>query len=293
MATKTKIISIAAIVISLIVFILEFSGAFAFLSDKLLLKHDYIGENKLVFVDVDDGNCAIIQSGDKTAIINFGGVLDGGNSLIKAIRKYRITKVDYAFVNLSDENHLGGFISISDLVDINKVVIPNLEDFTDNNSVTSLAVKEEILNHYNYEIVELNKNYQVGEFTVTPFYYKPNILIPNGRAVIYKVFANEHSAIIGGSFHKDIMYELLAQDYNLKTDIFLIPGFSSGESLSLPFINSLNAKYLISSSAFKNDYYIQQDIEFLKKNHNIYRTDINGDIVFYFNKDGLILKTER
>ena len=123
MATKKKIAIIVILIISLIVFLLETLGLFELLKDKLLFTHDYIGENKVIFADVGDGNCAIVQSGGKTAIFNFGGVKDGGNSLIKAIRKYRITKIDYAFITICDENHLGGFIAISNLVDIDKIII--------------------------------------------------------------------------------------------------------------------------------------------------------------------------
>lgn len=293
MATKTKVIIIIASILSIVVFVLESFGVFSFLSDKLLLKYDYLGGNKLIFVDVDDGNCAIIQSGNKTAIINFGGVEDGGNSLIKAIRKYRITKVDYAFITLCDQNHLGGFLAVSDLIDIDKIIIPNLQDFIDDNSSTALAVRKKILKDYNYETVEVNKNFEIGEFTVTPFYYEPKVLFPNGRAVIYKLYSNNHSAIIGGNFHNDIMYELLARNEKVSADVFLLPGFSNSESLKLPFINNLNSKYLVSSSSFKNDVFVQDDIEILSKSHNLLRTDVNGDITFYFNKEDIIVKTER
>ena len=293
MATKTKVVLTIAVIISLLVFVLEFSGAYEFLSDKLLLKYDYIGNDRLIFVDVDDGNCALVQSDNQTAIINFGGVKDGGNSLIKAIRKYRITKIDYAFITVCDQNHLGGFIALTDLVDINKVVIPNLDDFDYEHSATSLAVKDKILNDFNYEVVEINKTYKLGEINLTPFYYEPSTFDAKGRAVLYKISSTSHSAIIGGSFHKDVMYELLANNAKLETDIFLIPGFSDNASWNLPFFNSLKAKYLISSSGFKNDSVVQQDIEFLKQNYNIYRTDVNGDIMFYFKKNGLILNTER
>ena len=293
MATKTKVVLTIAVIISLLVFVLEFSGAYEFLSDKLLLKYDYIGNDRLIFLDVDDGNCALVQSDNQTALINFGGVKDGGNSLIKAIRKYRITKIDYAFITVCDQNHLGGFIALTDLVDINKVVIPNLDDFDYEHSATSLAVKDKILNDFNYEVVEINKTYKLGEINLTPFYYEPSTFDAKGRAVLYKISSTSHSAIIGGSFHKDVMYELLANNAKLETDIFLIPGFSDNASWNLPFFNSLKAKYLISSSGFKNDSVVQQDIEFLKQNYNIYRTDVNGDIMFYFKKNGLILNTER
>ena len=293
MATKTKVVLTIAVIISLLVFVLEFSGAYEFLSDKLLLKYDYIGNDRLIFLDVDDGNCALVQSDNQTALINFGGVKDGGNSLIKAIRKYRITKIDYAFITVCDQNHLGGFIALTDLVDINKVVIPNFDDFDYEHSATSLAVKDKILNDFNYEVVEINKTYTLGKINLTPFYYEPSAFDAKGRAVLYKISSTSHSAIIGGSFHKDIMYELLANNAKLETDIFLIPGFSDNASWNLPFFNSLKAKYLISSSGFKNDSVVQQDIEFLKQNYNIYRTDVNGDIMFYFKKNGLILNTER
>jgi len=293
MATKKKVMLIIAVIVSLIVFILEYSGSFEFLSNKLLLTYDFMGEDKLIFVDVDYGNCAIVQSGNKTAIINFGGIKDGGNSLVKAIRKYRITKVDYAIITVCNENHLGGFMALCDLVDIDKVIIPNIEDFTKENNITSLTVKDKILNDCSYELVEPFKPYMLGNFALAPVYYNAKALNSAGNAVLYKISLNNHSAIIGGSFHKDITYNLLSSDLNLKADIFLLPGFSDNSNWNLPFITTLNAKYLVSSSSFKNDAEIQLDFEFLKQKHKIYRTDVNGDITFYFNKDELKVFSER
>lgn len=291
--TIIKVLVILGCILSLVLFMLKVTGVTDSISYKLLQTYDYDGNDKLVFLDVADGNSAIIQSENKTAIINFGGIKDGGNSLIKAIRKYNITKFDYAFITVCDEKHLGGFMAISDLVDIEKVIIPNIDGFLGENIITNNVVCEKIINNYKYAIVNLNQEYKVGNFSLTPLYYTPNMLTPSGRAVLYKISAYNYSALIGGSFDKDIMYELLATNQNIQADIFLLPGFSDNKNWNIPFINSLKAKYIVSSSAFKNDAYLQEDLELLSKSFILYRTDINGDISFYFNKDSLFAKTQR
>ncbi len=288
---KIIILSIATVVIGLIVFILESCGVVDSLKEKLLFTYDTNGQNKVIFVDVQDGNCAIIQSGDKTAIINFGGVKDGGNSLIKAIRKYRITKIDYAFITITDEYHLGGFMALCDMVTIDKVITPNFDDYVLNNSPTALIVKDK-LNSLNCEIVELNKTYVLGNFSLKPIYYYHKALSSSGRAVLYQITDGKHSLVLGGNFSDDIIFEQYKKNKLFKTDILLLPGFSDSFGWNYNYFKDVGAKYLVSSSAYYNDSNIQNDFDSLSKRYNLYRTDINGDITFYFN-DEIKVVTEK
>ena len=286
MESKTKIIiyiaCAVAFVFSLVVFIIEVCGHTG-LRDKLIFNYDYIGENKIIFTNVGDANCTILKSGNEVAVFSFGGVLDGGNSLIKAIRKYQITTVDYAFVNITDENHLGGFMVLNNLTTINNVVSPSINDYEFNNTPTALAAKETILS-LNHEFVNLNKNYKVGNFTVTPIYYSKNALSSEGRAVIYKVTFGEYSAIIGGNFSQDIMFENYINNELPTADILLLPGFSDNSHWNLSFFDDIKVKYVVSSSDYKNNLFIQNDYKLLQEKFNLYRTDVDGDITFYFNE---------
>ena len=81
------------------------------------------------------------------------------------------------------------------------------------------------------------------------------------------------------------MYEFMLEKREVKADILLLPTFSEPTAWNYDFFKFINAKYLVSSSAFVNDFHTQEDLNFLGKAFNLYRTDINGEIIFYFGDD--------
>ena len=71
------------------------------------------GAVKIVFVDVGQGDCALVMSGGKTALID-GGIADEGmKTLPTVLDHYNIDKVDYAIMSHWDSDHVGGLLSLA------------------------------------------------------------------------------------------------------------------------------------------------------------------------------------
>lgn len=70
------------------------------------------GAAKIVFIDVGQGDCALVMSGGKTALID-GGVTDEGlKTLPCVLDHYNISSVDYAIMSHWDKDHVGGLLSL-------------------------------------------------------------------------------------------------------------------------------------------------------------------------------------
>ena len=250
-SSKKKIVKIVAILsfaLCLVLALLGHYGLFPNYKEKLLGTYVNNGINKIRFINVNDGNSIIIESGEEKAIIDFGGINDGGDLLLKALRKYRLTNIKYAFITSCDVYHLGGFIKTAETIKINKVIMPNILNFKDMGSVTALTVKEKILNDYNYKTAKTNQCYYVGDFKIEVMYYNSNAASFNNRNVVFKISCNNHTLLYGGNFGKGIMLELLKTNKNIKSDILLLPGFSNTSSWNIDFFKNVQPKYIVSSS---------------------------------------------
>lgn len=97
------------------ILLLAFSGA-----GLLILKPASVHGLKVTFLDVGQGDGIVIQTGNKTILV------DGGSSSEKKLGEYRlepflksqgINRIDYAFISHSDQDHINGFIYLLESCD--------------------------------------------------------------------------------------------------------------------------------------------------------------------------------
>lgn len=74
--------------------------------------HIKYGVAGIVFVDVGQGDCALVMAGGKTALIDGGVVSEGLDTLPYVLDHYNIDKVDYAIMSHWDLDHVGGLLSL-------------------------------------------------------------------------------------------------------------------------------------------------------------------------------------
>ena len=82
------------------------------------------GSAKIVFIDVGQGDSALIMSGGKTALID-GGIAEKGQDTLPAVLDhYNIDKVDYAIMSHWDSDHVAGLLTLSEQGRITKLYSP-------------------------------------------------------------------------------------------------------------------------------------------------------------------------
>lgn len=297
MGTKKKILIslISVILVTLTTITLEKYAVVSDLRNKLLEIKDNNGDHYVRFLALDNNDSVLIKSKDKTAIIDFGGVEDGGANLIKAINKYHINKIDYAFVTTPDDSHIGGFIALSKELDINLVVIPKATDFTYQSTKTTQEVVEKIITGIPYKIANQGDVYKIGEFSIEILSYSDIYDDLEDRSVAYKIEGFNKSFLIAGALGLNLQQEILMTHKNMKIDVLKLPGYSNVENWDFIFFRKLKAEYFVSSTGYNNDYILQKDYELFNTllKAKLYRTDINGDIAFYFNNNEMKVICEK
>ena len=249
----------------------------------LYFRCNFDKNNYVYFIDVGQGDSAlIVTKNNKSVLIDTGGKVGSNYSLMKSnvipfFKSIGIRKLDYLFITHGDYDHAGYGIDL-----VNNFNAKNR--FTNKGKYNSLEKKLNIKsfnNSYikidNVEIYSLNSKLYNNE---------------NSDSLVLLVIIDNYKLLFMGdasiNTEKDIM-----NNYDIG-DVFILKVGHHGSktSSSEEFINNVNPKYSIISVG-KNNKFGHPNKEVLDNlsNSKIYRTDIDGSIMFKIKKDKLQIET--
>lgn len=249
----------------------------------LYFRCNFDKNNYVYFIDVGQGDSAlIVTKNNKSILIDTGGKVGSNYSLMKSnvipfFKSIGIRKLDYLFITHGDYDHAGYGIDL-----VNNFNAKNR--FTNKGKYNSLEKKLNIKsfnNSYikidNVEIYSLNSKLYNNE---------------NSDSLVLLVIIDNYKLLFMGdasiNTEKDIM-----NNYDIG-DVFILKVGHHGSktSSSEEFINNVNPKYSIISVG-KNNKFGHPNKEVLDNlsNSKIYRTDIDGSIMFKIKKDKLRIET--
>ncbi len=249
----------------------------------LYFRCNFDKNNYVYFIDVGQGDSAlIVTKNNKSILIDTGGKVGSNYSLMKSnvipfFKSIGIRKLDYLFITHGDYDHAGYGIDL-----VNNFNVKNR--FTNKGKYNSLEKKLNVKsfnNSYikidNVEIYSLNSKLYNNE---------------NSDSLVLLVIIDNYKLLFMGdasiNTEKDIM-----NNYDIG-DVFILKVGHHGSktSSSEEFINIVNPKYSIISVG-KNNKFGQPNKEVLDNlsNSKIYRTDIDGSIMFKIKKDKLRIET--
>lgn len=249
----------------------------------LYFRCNFDKNNYVYFIDVGQGDSAlIVTKNNKSILIDTGGKVGSNYSLMKSnvipfFKSIGIRKLDYLFITHGDYDHAGYGIDL-----VNNFNVKN--KFTNKGKYNSLEKKLNVKsfnNSYikidNVEIYSLNSKLYNNE---------------NSDSLVLLVIIDNYKLLFMGdasiNTEKDIM-----NNYDI-SDVFILKVGHHGSktSSSEEFINNVNPKYSIISVG-KNNKFGHPNKEVLDNlsNSKIYRTDIDGSIMFKIKKDKLRIET--
>ena len=247
-----------------------------------------VNSDKIIFIDVDQGDSTLITINNKTTLIDTGGNINyynkeykyqiAKNKILPYMKSIGIKKVDYLILTHGDQDHMKESIYLVENFKVNKVIF---------NCGSYNELEQELIKILNRKSIKYYKcikrididNYKL-EFLNTKVYDNEN----DNSSVVYLNYNNKKFLFMGDASQereKDIL-----DKYNIKDIDFLKVGHhGSNTSSSKYFIDKINPKYSIISVG-KNNIYKHPKEETLKnlKNTKIYRTDKQGSIKIELNK---------
>ena len=293
----TKIIfpkpSIIIIVIYYLVIIFSYRNRKYLLIIVFLLMGIYIypylnNSFKVVMFDVGEGDSYLIKYPNNKANI----LIDTGfneyrmkNEIISYLKSIGIRKLDYLIITHGDYDHMGEAINLVNNFKVEKVIF-NIGEYQTLEKELIKVLDKKNIKYYN-NLKQLNIDKYKLYFLNTKIYDNEN----DNSNVIYFSYKNFKFLFMGDASVKREMDIL--DKYNLiNIDLLKVGHHGSKTSSSKKFIDEVNPKYSLISVG-KNNRYGHPNKEVLNnlEKTKIYRTDIDGSIMFKIKNNKLKIET--
>lgn len=257
--------SLIIVFLSLIFSIL--ASVFAFASESKLEVH---------FLDVGQGDCAILTCDGKSAMID-GGNADKSQLVYTYLKNQGITELEYMFCTHPDADHSGGLSGALNRVTVGKA-------FCSTTTHDSEAFKD-LTKYLNKQGVKLNiptagDMYKLGSADIKVLSVGKNGE-NNNDSIVLRVDHGKNSFLFMGDAEQEIEQVLLKDNKKfLDCDVLKVSHHGSNDASTKEFLNAVSPSYAIISVG-KNNYGhpSEEVLDSLKKTKaEIHRTDYNGHI---------------
>lgn len=253
-----------------------------------IINNNTIVNNEVHFLDVGQGDSILIRIKSKNILIDTGGNINfniSKNVLIPYFRSSGVKKIDYLILTHGDYDHMGEAINLVENFKVEKVIF-NCGPYNDLENELIEVLEKKKIKYYSY-IKELNVDNNKLHFLQTKEYDNEN---ENSNVIYTKL--NGYKFMFMGDAGVEKEKDIL-EKYNVsKIDVLKIGHHGSKTSSDKNFIDEMNPKYSVISVG-KNNRYGHPNKEVLEnlKESKIYRTDINGSIMFKIKNNKLQVET--
>lgn len=277
--------------------ILKIIFAFALLVAGVLLtneNHTYAADKSsfwVEFVAVGQGDCALIQCDGHYMMID-GGPSKASSKVFTVLKNKGINTIDLMVATHPDEDHIGGLSGALNYASVDTVLSPVTEyDTKTFNSLSKYVSKQ----GKTFTVPKAGDVYNLGSARV-------NILGPinsssesNNQSIVLKVTYGANSFIFTGDAEEEEESSIIKKFKGLNCDVLKIAHHGSNSSTSKAWLNATKPTYAVIPVG-KNDYGhpTQKTLDKLTKaGAIIYRTDLQGDIIFTSDGKKLSVETEK
>ena len=257
-------------------------------------------KNYFVMLDVGQGDSILLHSKGKTILIDTGGIMSYDNrkwskqknkySIVDSVtipylKKLGIGRIDYLILTHGDYDHLGEAKTLVENFKVENVIF-NCGEFNELEQDLIKVLDKNKIPYYSC-IKELNIDDNKLYFLNNKNYGNEN----DNSSVIYTKL-NNHKFLFMGDAGVEVEEDLI-EKYNLQDiDVLKVGHHGSKTSSSKKFIDEIEPKYSIISVG-KNNRYGHPNNEVLNniKDSKIYRTDLDGSIMFKIKNDKFKIET--
>ena len=246
---------------------------------------------EIYLVDVGQGDCVIIKTGEKNIIIDSGeGNSDnkydyGKNVVFQHLLKLGINKIDYMIFSHMDSDHAGGLIYILENMKVENVLIgiqsENSECFK---SLMELVNKKDI----NLSILESGMKIKIDNDSYIDVLWpeKNNLILENGlnnNSLVFKFYYDRYSILFTGDIEETAEKQIVEKYKEvLKCDVLKVAHHGSKTSTISSFLEYASPKIALIGVGKDNKFGHPSEVIIKRLNNincNIYRTDLYGETI--------------
>ncbi len=247
------------------------------------------GELKVHFIDVGQGNAALLEIDGHYALID-GGDASAANKVTSYLESVGVEKLDYVIATHYDTDHIYGLVNVVYRFDVKKVLAPNY--------VVDTKIYRSFRNSLKIKGIT-SRQPQVGEkidfqgvtlLCVAPADVK--FQNENDYSIGMKIIYDNISFLICGDATYRSEIEMLESGIDLDSDVYLVSHHGSSTSSTTRFLEAVTPRISIISVGADNTYGhpTRKVLKRLKMAEtDVFRTDILGDIIMKTDGDDLSL----
>ncbi len=244
------------------------------------------------YIDVGQGDSALIQCDGHYMMID-GGPSDVSYIVYTILKTNEIKDIDLMIANHLDADHIGGLSGALNYSKVNTVLSP-----VKNHDTKTFQSFEKYVTKQGktFTMPGYGDKYELGSAEVEilgPIYDNAE---SNNFSIVVKITYGDNTFLFMGDAEEEEEGDILRRNKLLNCDVLKVGHHGSNSSTSEALLKAANPKYAVISVGSENSYGhpTQETIDKLTKaNVEIYRTDLQGDIVISSDGKELTVSTEK
>jgi beta-lactamase superfamily II metal-dependent hydrolase len=246
------------------------------------------------FIDVGQA-LSVLVTCDGESMVYDGGNVDDGSTVVAYLLKQGVTELKYVFNSHAHEDHVGGLAGVLAKFPAGHVYAPVTEAST---TCFKNFVKYTRQQGLEVEVPTVGTVWQLGSATVRLVGPVGDTATSttNNTSLVLRIDYGSTSFLLTGDMEQDAEKALVASDADLDVDVLQVGHHGSYSSSSYRFLNAVLPEIGIISVGEGNDYGHPHESTLSRLRDadvEVYRTDLQGDIVVYSDGKNYTVATER
>lgn len=247
------------------------------------------------FMNVGKADCAYIKCKNHSILIDAADKEPYG-TVTEYLKKQGVSKLDLVVISHPHRDHIGQMAEVIKEFKVDKFLEPNIPDkFLPTTMTYEKMLKEISKKNINSKLVKGGETFNLGDMHIEIFGpLSPNENL-NNNSVVMKITYKNVSFLFMGDAEKIEEAEILSSGVNVKSTVLKVGHHGSRTSSSQNFLEKVQPQYsIISVGPDKSNLPKEEIIKRISKIcKNIYRTDLNGNIIVSTNGKDIKVLTEK
>ena len=231
------------------------------------------------FIDVGQGNAVLLEIDNHFALID-GGDADSVMIVTEYLEHQGVEKLDYIVATHYDTDHLYGIVNIMYRFDVGEIIAPNYKVNTKIYNSFQKSLKAIGKTSRQPSAGEVLNMHGVKMICVSPC--SDEYENENDYSIGFKIVYEENSFLLCGDATKHSEKDMLDNNIDLDSDVYMVSHHGSSTSSTKSFLNEVTPAISIISVGSDNDFGhpTKKVLSRLKSvDSKIYRTDQLGNII--------------
>lgn len=230
------------------------------------------------FLDVGQNDCTLITCGDSAMLIDAADNSQG-TAIQNYLTKQGVTKLDYLILTHPDADHIGGAAVIITKFDIDTALVSN---YAKDNQTYQKMIQAMDDKRLTGTTPAVGTTYAFGSASFTILAPSQTYSDPNNASLAFLLTHGDNTFLFTGDVEEEAEADILANELNIKADVYHVGHHGSKTSSSEAFLQEVNPAYAVISCGEDNSYgfpHARTLNNLRAMSVSVFRTDEQGTIV--------------